>query len=887
MIDYFCDSLGVDAACSQRCLYLVFEYMDTTVWHEFTRRKGLFDRQLSVSIFTDICRGIKHLHDLGIAHTDLSLTNLLYSQGQTKVGDLGCSFSAETWVLPRREKGTPHSRAPELWLVASAKSSACSQSPASRASLQTSAFALDRWSLGVCLGILLTGQYIFRDLAEIVSCLGPLTDAEWAGCTTLPGYAKYRVAELSVQWADADTTRFFSSESHVKYPKPKDDSGMVLIRKLLKWAPSARCTVQEALDHEFCGFQPSEQDIVEAIRRCSFEQLGKLVFGSIRGRIPVSDLDLMVGMDLAQFKAHTKSDEVQGVAASSQDSSVPVVARQEHVAPARQDAVEAALAQDAEAALAQDAEALAQEVEAALAQDAEAEVAASSQDHDVLVARAPSPDFGSPETDASMDVDLVLADPSKCACRGTCRSKACLRACNAVKVQRNRGEAVMTASKYQICSMQPAPGKKFCSSCKCECEGCDRCRDRTHVESGRFCYAHRHLVTKGTKYANAYGQHTYRAAWDQELRLTARLAFLFKRMTPQDVRAFLTFARKLCKIREGKLTKKDVVWMMLASALKWPHAVEVFWESVLPLLAGEPTAEDLRCCLVAAIRACDGRTFAEMHAEMSIAGRAATCSGPKWLGEKLQLIHDMESQPEARKCAASSQPQARKRVASSTPLEMPQKKTRISGKSAASSQNPGETVRLGKKSRAYQLLARPSDALKACQQVIDVIEGTDLVWPDSNDAAVIEKFAATVVEIIHRAFNITQDEKDKGAYSALGVARKIILFVSEAMPDAFDKCKMKNVLAWTADEGGHCDSLKSLSGREAREAFGLQPVMIPCWTCLLGCCHSVALRALQQASEKCLIDILKRLNEEGNFAPGPHSVARVLIGRSALKVPET
>jgi serine/threonine protein kinase len=122
MIDYFCD-VGVGSASSQRCLYLVFEYMDTTVWQEFVRRKGLFDRQLCVRIFTDICRGTQHMHDLGIVHTDLSLPNLLYSHGRAKVADLGCSHSASTWALPigKREKGTAHSRSPELWLASGKK----------------------------------------------------------------------------------------------------------------------------------------------------------------------------------------------------------------------------------------------------------------------------------------------------------------------------------------------------------------------------------------------------------------------------------------------------------------------------------------------------------------------------------------------------------------------------------------------------------------------------------------------------------------------------------------------------------------------------------------------------------------------------------------------
>ena len=67
----------------------------------------MFDRYSAIRIITDICLGMEHLHALGIAHTDLSLTNLLYAQGRAKVADLGCSYCSETWVLPRSEKGTP------------------------------------------------------------------------------------------------------------------------------------------------------------------------------------------------------------------------------------------------------------------------------------------------------------------------------------------------------------------------------------------------------------------------------------------------------------------------------------------------------------------------------------------------------------------------------------------------------------------------------------------------------------------------------------------------------------------------------------------------------------------------------------------------------------
>jgi serine/threonine protein kinase len=177
--------------------------MDTTLWREFQKRKGLFDRQMIIRIFGDVCRGVKHVHDLGIVHTDLSVNNLLYSQGQLKVADLGCSSCAATWVLPASERGTAHSRAPELWLSFAGKHA--STVPAASQLPLTIPTASDCWSLGVCLGMLLTGQFIFESFADIVSCLGPLTDKEWRGCTSLPGYKTIKVAQLSEKFNGYDT----------------------------------------------------------------------------------------------------------------------------------------------------------------------------------------------------------------------------------------------------------------------------------------------------------------------------------------------------------------------------------------------------------------------------------------------------------------------------------------------------------------------------------------------------------------------------------------------------------------------------------------------------------------------------------------------------------
>ena len=400
------------------------------------------------------------------------------------------------------------------------------------------------------------------------------------------------------------------------------------------------------------------------------------------------------------------------------------------------------------------------------------------------------------------------------------------------------------------------PGYRFCIACKCEIKGCDKGRDKSHAPSGRWCWSHRHLLSGRGMYANEHGQHAYGQSWPTELRLTARLAFLFQQMRPLDLVAFMRFARQLWQFRQRKFTKDDLIWLICASALKWPLAVYAFWDVVFPRLSLKPDAETVRSCVTSAIRACDAQTLSDMHAEISVTGRAAVVSGPKWLGGKLGILQ-AES---ALRLTASEQVHVRLT-----------KKT----------QQQPQTVQLGKKRKTF-LLAGAAGAVTACQHLIDCIQCSNIEWPDSNEPTTVATFADALVDCVHQGLNIARD-KGKNAYSAVGVARKVLMFASELMPDIFDKCGMKNILMWTADEGAHVDVLKPMRGGAVREAFGLQPVMISCWTCYLACCTDMALRALQEASDQHLSDMLAELKKQGNASPGPHTLARVLIGRSALR----
>ena len=68
-----------------------------------------------MEIFTQICLGIKHLHDGKVMHRDLKGQNIfLTSKGKVKIGDLGVSKVMESTLRARTQIGTPYYMSPEL-----------------------------------------------------------------------------------------------------------------------------------------------------------------------------------------------------------------------------------------------------------------------------------------------------------------------------------------------------------------------------------------------------------------------------------------------------------------------------------------------------------------------------------------------------------------------------------------------------------------------------------------------------------------------------------------------------------------------------------------------------------------------------------------------------
>ena len=169
----------------QQELRIVFEYCPTNIMKIIQEtsegRNGVIPRAKVVHYVRGIVDALCHLHDIGMAHGDLSMGNILVSYDDTiKVGDFGTAHCAHTYICPE-PMATYYVRSPEQWAAG-----------------PKSGWPSDSWAVGVVAMALLTGECPFfakEDSAEVVfpamvSLLGSVTDMVWPSHASLSGWHK-------------------------------------------------------------------------------------------------------------------------------------------------------------------------------------------------------------------------------------------------------------------------------------------------------------------------------------------------------------------------------------------------------------------------------------------------------------------------------------------------------------------------------------------------------------------------------------------------------------------------------------------------------------------------------------------------------------------------
>ncbi|EDO07418.1 Protein kinase domain family protein [Babesia bovis T2Bo] len=217
-----------DVIHSEKCLTLVFEYLDQDLKKLLDVCDGGLETSTAKSFLYQLLKGVAYCHEHRILHRDLKPQNLLINRkGILKLADFGL---ARAFAIPVRsythEVVTLWYRAPDV-LMGSKKYST----------------EVDIWSVGCIFAEMINGVPLFPGVSEqdqlkrIFKVLGSPNVGTWPGVVDLPAY-------------NPDMDQFEKQPWNVIVPK-LGGAGVDLISKMLQLDPFQRISARDALCHEY------------------------------------------------------------------------------------------------------------------------------------------------------------------------------------------------------------------------------------------------------------------------------------------------------------------------------------------------------------------------------------------------------------------------------------------------------------------------------------------------------------------------------------------------------------------------------------------------------------------------------------------------------------
>ncbi|CAD8047101.1 unnamed protein product [Paramecium sonneborni] len=214
-----------DLAYGQNKVYIIMEYMEEDLLTALKR--DTFSEQETKVIIFQVLQGLTYLHQLGIIHRDIKPNNILHTNLEIKICDLGMAQNLNK-LKPQTTRIQNHSyRAPEVFLG----QKYCSK--------------VDVWATGVLFIQLILKYNIFQgqsDIAsfkQIIKFCGTPTEENWQGVTSLRNYSSLINEEPQ--------PRILLTLLNKKLPPLLVN----LIDSMLTLDPSQRISAQDALLHPY------------------------------------------------------------------------------------------------------------------------------------------------------------------------------------------------------------------------------------------------------------------------------------------------------------------------------------------------------------------------------------------------------------------------------------------------------------------------------------------------------------------------------------------------------------------------------------------------------------------------------------------------------------
>ena len=254
---------------------MVFPWYEMSFADLWRSRTGVFFRDEVAQMAEQLFDGIKCLHRARMWHGDLSFSNLLISgsapcgsQPASKFGLVIADFGSASYVpATRRPKCSEQCQAPELVL----------QVPTGQLTE-----AIDVWAAGIFVASACTGR-MFPKCPECVGVLGPLTEAEWPGCSTMTVLKELNFEEF----ADSCPLDFDASDSLRDWFQTDLalDPAVEMTQSMLTWTASRRKPIDELIGHPFFRRGRAEEELRKSLRRLHRDELEEVVMKCHRGGV--------------------------------------------------------------------------------------------------------------------------------------------------------------------------------------------------------------------------------------------------------------------------------------------------------------------------------------------------------------------------------------------------------------------------------------------------------------------------------------------------------------------------------------------------------------------------------------------------------------------------
>ena len=221
-----------DVFCSQKKLYLIFEFVDSDLKKYMKQRGQPLTPELVKSFARQLILGVDYCHATRVIHRDLKPQNLLIdSHGCLKIADFGLA-RAFSLPIPKytHEVVTVWYRCPEILL-----------------GCQKYAIAVDNWSVGCIIAELANNTPLFPGDSEIDTIfrifrkLGTPNETVWSGVSQLPDFK-----DTFPKWKPRGLENIPGLSQNL------GEDGIDLVDKLLTYNPKDRLSCRRALQHPFC-----------------------------------------------------------------------------------------------------------------------------------------------------------------------------------------------------------------------------------------------------------------------------------------------------------------------------------------------------------------------------------------------------------------------------------------------------------------------------------------------------------------------------------------------------------------------------------------------------------------------------------------------------------